>query len=133
MSAVVAIRHLLVGNSLLTAAIPASRIYIGLVPLGAQLPAIGITTVSGVPRSTLSMAEPRRLIRERIQVTVYAKAYPDLDRICDLVGKALPNTYDTIAGLKVQSIIPSTLGPDIEGIDPKICIRSRDHHVTYLQ
>ncbi|MFT0532268.1 DUF3168 domain-containing protein [Castellaniella hirudinis] len=133
MSAVPVIRSLLAGNAILTTAVPAARVFIGAVPLEVALPAIGITTVSGIPQNTLGMHEPQRLVRERIQVTVYAATYPSLDAVMDLVHRALPNTRGLIADLNVQSIVPSTVGPDLEIPKPQIFIRSRDYHVTYLQ
>lgn len=133
MSATVVIRHLLVGNTQVAALVPASRIRLGILPLGTELPAIGITSVSGVPHNTLSMAEPQRLVRERIQVTVYGKTYPEMDQTLRAVVNAVRNRFETIAGLAVRSIVPSTIGPDIEYIDPVIFTKSIDFHVSYLQ
>ena len=132
MSATTVIRQLLVGRATVLASVPADCIRIGVLPQGTPLPAIGITTVSGVWRNTLSMAEPRRLMRERVQVTVHAKTYPELDRVIRLVAQALPNTRDTIANVDVLSIVASTIGPDLERIDPVISTRSLDYHVSYL-
>ena len=133
MSATTVIRHLLAGSAAVTGAVPAGRIRLGILPLGTRLPAIGITSVSGVPRNTLSMAEPQRLVRERVQITLYAANYPDLDRVMWLVAGAEGNRRETIAGLVVRSIVPSTIGPDLEYIDPVIFARSADFHVSYLQ
>lgn len=133
MSATVVIRHLLVGNTQVAALVPTGRIRLGILPLGTELPAIGITSVSGVPHNTLSMAEPQRLVRERVQVNVYAQGYPELDQIMAIVAQAVKNRFDTIAGLKVRSIVPNTIGPDLEYIDPVIFTRSMDFHVSYLQ
>ena len=133
MSATTVIRAILVANAALTARIPAGRIRLGALPLGLDLPAIGITSVSGVPRNTLSMAEPQRLVRERIQVTVYGKTYPELDQAARLVPQAVKSARGTVAGLLVRAVIPDIIGPDIEHIDPVIFARSFDFHVFYLQ
>lgn len=133
MSAAAAVRALLVGNDSVVGSVPAARVFTGTVPLGVALPAIGITTVSGVPRNTLGMHEPNRVMRERVQVTVYANTYPGLDAVMGLVRQALPNTRARLAGLDVQSAIPSTVGPDLEIPEPQIFTRSRDYIVTYLQ
>lgn len=133
MSATTVIRSILAANAALAARVPPTRIRLGILPQGLDLPAIGITSVSGVPRNTLSMAEPKRLVRERVQVTVFGKTYPELDQIARLIPKAVSSVRATVAGLEVQAIVPGTIGPDLEYIDPVIFTRSFDFHVSYLQ
>lgn len=133
MSAAVVIRHVLVGKSAMTSVVPAVRIRLGVLPVGQQLPAIGITSVSNVPYNSLGLNSPRRLVRERVQVTAYAQSYPQLDQIMALVGRAISNVYGTVADVDVQAIVPGQVGPDLERMDPQIFMRSRDYLVTYLQ
>lgn len=108
------------------------RVYLGLLPQGAKFPAITITSVSGAPRNTVSMLEPNRIVRERVQVTVYAKTYKELDELMRATTRSIKNKRGEIAGMQVQSIIPAGTGPDLEGVNPVMLARSADYFVTYL-
>lgn len=110
----------------------ASRVHLGLLPQGVKLPAITITSVSGAPRNTVSMLEPNRIVRERVQVTAYAKTYKQLDELMRGITQSIKNKRGEIAGMQVQSIIPAGIGPDLEGVNPAILARSTDYFVTYL-
>lgn len=132
MSAVVALRSVLVGQTAITSLVPSARIFVGVLPLKAVLPAIALISVSATPRNTLSMQESQRLSRERVQVTVYAKTYPGLDRLMLALTQAVRNQRMEIAGINVQSILPAGIGPDFEGTDPVMFVRSADYLVSYL-
>lgn len=109
-----------------------SRAYLGLLPQGVRLPAITITSISGAPRNTVSMREPNRVVRERVQVTAYAKTYKELDELMLTITQSIKNKRGEIAGMRVQSIIPAGIGPDLEGANPVMLARSADYFVTHL-
>ena len=133
MSSVASIRRLLVANAALVAAVRALRVFAGDVPLNSALPAIGITDVSGIPRNTVSMKEPDRVLTARVQVTVYAATYPSQKVILDLVRKAVPNTFGMVGSVKVLSILPSTVSSDMKNDDATIFMQSRDFKITYIE
>lgn len=119
-------------NSHASIAVPYGRVYLGLLPEKTRLPAITITSISGAPRNTVSMLEPNRVVRERVQVTVYAKTYKELDELMRTITQSIKNKRGEIAGMQVQSIIPAGIGPDLEGVNPTMLARSADYFVTYL-
>lgn len=132
MSATTVIRHELASISAVLDAVPASRIFIGMLPKGTALPAIGITSVYGEPRNTLSMRESSRLIHERVQVTAYARSYPELDGLIRIIAGQIKNKRGEITQLQVRSIIPLSVGPHLEGVSPVIHTQSLDFRVSYL-
>jgi len=99
-------------NSALIAQVPAARIFSGPIPLNATLPAIGVTSVSNVPSTNVSMSNTT-LMTERVQVTLYATTYPTQKSILALIRTALANTHGTVNGFACESIVPAGEGPDI--------------------
>lgn len=133
MSSVVTIRRLLVANSALTAIVPSAKIFAGVVPLNAVLPAIGVTSVSAVPRNTASMKEPDRMATSRVQVTVFTKSYPQKKQLLNLVRQAVPNTNGMVGSVMVLSVLPDIVGPDLDDTDAQIYSQSRDYKVSYIE
>lgn len=140
MSAVGIIRTKLAAYSALTAVVPATKIMAGDLPLNTVLPAIGVTQISSIPRTVVAMPGTNVLHTSRVQVTVLFKAtdatpdgtgYPGLDAAMDLVLAACPHARGTVAGLKVDSIIPDIEGPDLSNPDIGVVSRSRDFIVTW--
>ncbi|MXS81576.1 hypothetical protein [Nitrosomonas oligotropha] len=132
MSGVAIIRSILVNDATLTTAIPADRIMAGVVPIGAELPAISITQVSGV-NSFRPVGAPGSLTRERVQVTIEANKYPQVKSVMKLVKGAF-STYarGTYAGFKCDSVIPDNEGPDLRDPETEICSQSHDFIVNWI-
>jgi len=99
-------------NAALIAQVPAARIFSGPIPLNATLPAIGVTSVSNVPSTNVSMSNTT-LMTERVQVTLYATTYPTQKSILALIRTALANAHGTANGFTCESIVPAGEGPDI--------------------
>ena len=99
-------------NANLIAQVPAARIFSGPIPLNATLPAIGVTSVSNVPSTNVSMLNTT-LMTERVQVTLYATTYPTQKSILALIRTALANAHGTVNGFTCESIVPAGEGPDI--------------------
>ena len=99
-------------NSTLIAQVPAARIFIGPIPLGATLPAISVTSVSNVPSVNVAMSNTT-MMTERVQVTLYATTYPTQKSILALIRTALVNAHGTVNGFTCESIVPNGEGPDI--------------------
>ena len=132
MSGVIAIRSLLANNVALIAAVPASKIMAGVIPLGTVLPAIGISHISTVERKTVAMNDAKVMATERVQVTVQAKSYADQKSLLELVRKACPNKHTTVNGIVVDSILPEIAGPDLRDDDLVIFMQSRDFIVKFI-
>lgn len=140
MSAVAVICYLTGSSSGLTAQVPAARIHAGDVKIGETLPAITIKTVSNVPRLPVKTVAATVMHTERVQVTVYVKdtdaspggsGYPQLEQILALVRAACPNTKGSVAGVKLDSVLPDIEGPDISIADPGMLSRSIDFIVRW--
>jgi hypothetical protein len=139
-SGVAVIRGLLAANAALIAAVPATKIVAGDLPLGTDMPAIHITSIDAVRRNTVSMSEAKTLVTERVQVTVMvgrsANAggdYPGLVSTLALVRRACPNTRGVVNGVTVDSVLPDTEGPDIALDDVGIVSRSQDFIVRWVE
>ena len=124
-------RYLLANAAAVTAVVPAVRIFVGNVPVGTTLPAIVVRLVSGVERTTVSMAEASRYRTDRVQVTVHAKTYATKVSILELVRTALSPQRGAINGFDVDSITPEGEGPDFDDEAAVIYERSRDFMVSW--
>lgn len=140
MSGVAVIRALLVAATPVTSIVPAARIMAGDLPINTALPAIAITQISGIPRLTITMTETPRIHIDRVQVSIIFKGpagtpvgtgYPGIKALMPLVLAACPNQHGTIAGFAVDSILPDTVGPDLQDDDTNLFSQSRDFIVKY--
>jgi hypothetical protein len=128
---VVAIRWLLVNAAEITAIVPADWINGGLIPQGAVLPAIAITSVSKSERTTVAMNEAQVLITELVQVTVHSRVYSEAKHLLELIRRACANYRGTLNGVLVDSILPEGAGPDLRDDDTRVFAQSRDFTVRY--
>lgn len=131
MSSPAIVRNVLANAAAVTAVVPGVRIFAGTIPQGSTLPAIGVRLVSGVERTTVSMAEASRYRTDRVQVTVHAKTYATKCSILELVRTALSPKRGTVNGFDVDSITPDGEGPDFDDDAAVIYERSRDFMVTW--
>jgi hypothetical protein len=131
MSGVAVVRYLLANKASLIAVVPAVRIFGGTVPQGTPLPAIGVSQVSGLSRNTVSMLEPKRLVTDRVQVTVHTGAYDVQEQLLELVRLACPNQKGTVNGVDVVSILPDLVGPDLYDTPSGLYEKSRDFIVQW--
>lgn len=131
MSSPAIVRYILANAAAVTAVVPAARIFVGNIPIGATLPAIGVRFVSGVERTTVSMAEASRFRTDRVQVTVHAKTYATKASILELIRTALSPKTGAFNGFDVDSITPDGEGPDFDDEEAVIYERSRDFLVSW--
>lgn len=130
MSAVAIIRALLVAHAPLVALVPAARIVAGTVPAGA-LPAIGITEVGSNDQDTVARTGAS-LVKARVQVTVYATAYPQQKAILK-AAKLGPGVHTgLIAGYAVRSVLCDLVGPDMGDVTIPTFEQSRDFMVAFI-
>lgn len=133
MSGVGIVRTLLAANAGLTAVVAAAKIMAGELPLKTAVPAIGITRISGVPYRLLKMGTSGNLWTERVQVTVEAASYPQVQSILALVRAALPATRGTVGSFSCDSIAPDIEGPDMFDADTGIHSGSQDFIVRHVR
>lgn len=138
MSAVAVIRYLLSHNTPLNAVVPAARIKAGDLPIGTTIPAISVKSVSSVRRNTVGMSETKTLVSERVQVTLTVNLaadqhYPLLTQGLRLIRQACPNQRGTFEGVDVDSVLPESEGPDLEGPTPESIQRSQDFMVRWRE
>ena len=131
MSAVKAIRHILVNNANLISVVPVSKIMAGVIPIETVLPAISVNHISTTERNTVAMNTPTILATSRIQVSVMTKTYSEQKSILELIRKALPNITGVVNGVMVDSILPDIAGPDLRDDDAAIYLQSRDFIVKF--
>ena len=131
MSGVAIARYLLANNLTLTAVVSASKIFAGTIPLNTELPAIGITQISGTQRTTVSMSDANRLVTERVQVTVAAKTYPLQKSLLSLVRESLPLSRGVVNSFDCDSIILDSEGPDIYDQGAEIYEQSQDFFIRF--
>lgn len=128
--AVGVVRTLLAAHGALTAVVPATCIFAGVIPQGAAAPAISVMHVStGRPQM---VGAGSGLAQSRIQVTVHATTYPVLRQALDLVRAAVPRRPGTVGAVAVVHVLPDTEGPDFTDADAKLYIGSQDFAVTFV-
>ena len=130
MSGVAIVRALLVSNAALLAAVPATKIMAGAIPVATVLPAISVAQISSTERHTVAM-NGKKLITERVQVTVCTKSYPTQKSILALVRGALPVSRGVVAGYDCDSVLAGPEGPDIYDPDAVIYEQSQDFFVKF--
>lgn len=133
MSSVKVIRALLQAYPPVTALVPSERIVAGTVPQEGDMPAIGIKEIGRNEFATVARAENRVLVRARVQVTVYAKSYPEQKAVL-LAAKLGPGVHTgVVAGVTVRSVVRGEVGPDFSEEDAGIFEQSRDFMVSYIE
>lgn len=130
MSGVSVIGELLNASSALTAVVPAARIKAGSLPQDVTLPALAVTTVSGVDRNIL-MPGATRMVRERVQVTVLANSYRQKNDVLKLVRSACADKRGDFAGQTSVVVLTESTGPDFMTDDASIWMISQDFAVSY--
>lgn len=96
-----------------------------------QVPAIGLREISR--READTVARSSRMVTARVQVTVYAKTYPDQKELLQAARLGDGVFTGTIAGVEVRSVLRDNVGPDLSDPDARIYEQSRDFIVTYLE
>lgn len=131
MSAVNAVRALLIASAPVTAICPASKIVLGVAPQSTVMPALSLTHISTVPVARIDAQAEFGLVTSRVQVTAMAKDYSTVKSLLDVVRKACNYQRGTLAGVSVISIARDTVGPDLSDDDAAIHFQSIDFKVTY--
>jgi len=125
-----AIRALLLADGAVLARVPVDSIAAGDIQPDAVLPAIGITEVGGAPIGAIDAQAEYSLVTSRVQVTVVAQEYPEVQEVLGLVRRACNFQRGDIAGVDVVSVLRDTVGPDLEDAAGNP-VKSIDFKVTY--
>lgn len=126
-----AISYLLQHNANLIAAVPAAKIFTGVIPVNTILPAIVVKHIDDNEWKAIKTAGVPKLITARVQVSVKALTWASKVSILELVRLALVSTRSTVNGVSVDSISSEGSGPDLDDTDLGIFERSRDFLIRY--
>lgn len=110
-----------------------TRIYPGFVPLGVAIPAIAYTHISTVEEEHIDAQVPAALVHSRIQVTVFAAAYPAQKKLLAAVRRACNYERGLIADTRVVCVRRLSVGPDLSNADAGIYMQSLDFLVTFYE
>jgi hypothetical protein len=132
MSGTAITKSLLGANAALVAQVPATRIFVGDVPLNTTLPAISVKRISGTSYLPVAMNLTTTFQTQRIQVTLLTKTAAQ-DAIWALIRPALPNTRGTVSTFAVDSILPDIEGPDMFDQVALIYQQSTDYMVKFAR
>jgi hypothetical protein len=124
------IYSLLSTNANLLAQVPLQRIFAGLIPLTAELPAIAYNHVSTVEDTAVELST--LILRSRIQVTVATKNYPQVKNIIDLVNQACNHKKGLIAGTEVCSVVRDYAGSDYRDDELSVFYQTIDFKLVYV-
>lgn len=133
MSGVAIIRTLLANHAPLTAIIPAAKIINGQVPQNTVMPAISVRSISASEQETSARNLTIKMIRERIQVTVYSKNFVQMELALKACALGRGFHTGTVATFQVRSVMPDYVGPYIGPDGDEIHEQSRDFMVTFIE
>ena len=122
--------YLLKTNANLIAAVPAAKIFAGVIPINTALPAIVVKHIDDVEVKAINAAGTKRFTA-RVQVTVQAKTWASKVTILELVRLALVSTFSTVDGVVVYGISSEGSGPDLDDVGAEIYERSRDFLISW--
>lgn len=125
-----AVSYILRNNANLVAAVPAAKIFSGVIPLNTALPAIVVRHIDDVETKTINAAGAKRFTA-RVQVSVNALTYATQKSILELIRLALTGTYSSVNGVTVYGISSEGSGPDLWDDTALIFEQSRDFLITW--
>jgi hypothetical protein len=126
------VNYLLSNSAAVTALVAAARIVTGPVQLETTdtLPAVSIRMIDDSEFLTVPMSG-RRLITERVQVTVYTATYAEKRPLLKAIRDACVGQRGSINGVSVDGILPDSVGPDLDDPGDPIFEQSRDLFVRW--
>lgn len=131
MDGVAAVRSVLVGDSDMTALVPATRIIAGPAALGTPLPFIMLESISKNDRN-IAAPGAKRSVSERVQVTVVAANYPSQKAVLRAVRHAAADRINPpVTGIDAVTIHTEGAGPDFYDDDYSGWRGSQDLMVRY--
>ena len=105
------------------------RLFVGVIPLNATLPCIGLTEVSAYEHKTVS-ATPSTLTFSRVQITAQGTSLRQCKEVLEQARYACRSFIAPMTGAGLVKAQIGIVGPDLKG-EPGIAIQSQDIHVTF--
>lgn len=105
---------LLRGYQPLVDVVPTDRIKGGRLPLGTQLPALLVNTISSNERQGLTRGKSVHTV-DRVQVSVRAASWDEQITVLDLVVDACADRVGSMEGVESFTVLVAGRGPDLEG------------------
>ena len=133
MSAPRVIYHLLNDHAPLTSVVN-NRIYFGVIPQSASLPAITYSLISENEDTAVGLTTLK--LRSRVQVTIASKSYAEVITVRQLVKIACNNKQGLFNGVQVDSVIADGVGADFRDDDLRIYYTTIDfrlHHDEWTE
>ncbi|EPR09872.1 hypothetical protein M527_07020 [Sphingobium indicum IP26] len=127
-----AVLQLLTTDDAVLALVAVDNIMAGVLPQGTQLPGIGVAPVSSVDLQFIP-DEARRFTSDRVQATVMARTFPELQAILKAVKSAGDGKRPIVAGIDGVSVRTDGQGPWFMDEAAAIHIQPQDFRVTYTQ
>lgn len=131
------IRTLLAARPSVTSMVPAdvasARLVAGPLKQGVVLPAVSVRPISSNEQWTTARNLDSKMIRERVQVTVWGKSFGEMEKLLKACSLGSGVHTGTVQGYKVRSIIPETVGPYLAPDGDGIHEQSRDFMVTFME
>lgn len=132
MDGVSIIRAVLTANAGVTALVPPDRIEAGTLPIGTQLDAIGIISVSSNDRNILAPRSTRH-VSERVEVTAMAATYPRKKALLKAIKAAAADFVGEVDGASGVTILTAGTGPDVMDANASIFMGSQDFMVGFSE
>lgn len=129
MSAEKVIYNLLSTNTALKAVVPTTRMYAGVIPVGAIYPALCYNLISDNDVTSIGMTTMKSLAR--IQVTAVATTYPAVKSLLKLIEAACKNKQGTFNGVKTDYVLKSDIGADYRDDDTNVFYSTIDFNIMY--
>lgn len=134
MSGAAIVRALLAAHQPVRDLIPdGARIVAGILPQGSQVPALSAHTIDEDEIPTMARNLSVRTVRERVQVTALAHDYITMKRLLKAAALGPGVHTGVVAGIRVKSVLPAGVGPEIPPGEDGIREQSRDFMVTYVE
>ena len=129
MSAEKVIYNLLSTNIALKAVVPTTRMYAGLIPVGATYPALCYNLVSSVDITAIGLTTMKS--RSRVQVTAVATSYPAVKALADLVRVACNLKQGTFNTVVTDSVIMDNIGADYRDDQTGVFYSTLDFNIVH--
>lgn len=129
MSAEKVIYNLLSTNAPLKLVIPTTRMYAGVVPIGAVYPALCYNLVSSGDATAIGLTTIKS--RSRIQITVVAKSYPEVKSLVDKIRVACNLKRGTFNGVVTDSVIMDNIGADYRDDETGVFYSTVDFNIVH--
>jgi hypothetical protein len=133
MSGVAIMRELLANDTKVLALVPGDRIVSGLLKPGATLPALTSHQIGDTEEGTMARNTSRKMMRERVQVTVLAKDWVTMKTIIKAAALGSGVYTGEVKGFHVCSVLPLGANGEIPPGEDGIYEQSRDFMVTFWE